>query len=52
VWATITELGVIRPEDVLDTEGGVWVTNYGRRIADVVREPTMTWRDLRRMICW
>lgn len=46
VWATITEMGLIRPDDVLDTEGGVWVTNYGRRIADVVREPTMTWREV------
>lgn len=46
VWATITELGLARPEEVFDTEGGRWRTFYGRPIQDVTRRATMTWRDV------
>lgn len=46
VWATITELGLARPDEVFDTEGGRWRTFYGRPIQDVTRRDTMTWADV------
>lgn len=46
VWATITELGLARQDEVFDTENGVWITSYGRRIPDTVRRSTMTWHDV------
>jgi cell division protein FtsI (penicillin-binding protein 3) len=46
VWATITELGLAKPAEVFDTEGGHWRTSYGRLIHDVVKKPTMTWAEV------
>lgn len=46
VWSTITELGLARPEETFDTEGGRWRTFYGRPIQDVTRRDTMTWREV------
>ncbi len=46
VWSTITELGLIKPADVIDTEGGRWHTSYGRYIEDVTKRPTMTWQEV------
>ncbi len=46
VWATVTELGIFTLDDVIDTEGGVWNTPYGRHIEDVVRRDRMTWTEV------
>ncbi len=46
VWSTITELGLARPGETFDTEGGRWHTGYGRFIEDVTKRATMTWSDV------
>lgn len=46
VWSTITELGIARPEELFDTEGGRWSTSYGRPIQDVVKRETMKWTEV------
>ncbi|MDX2147526.1 MAG: penicillin-binding protein 2 [Planctomycetota bacterium] len=46
VWATITELGLARPDEVFQTEGGRWRTSYGRPIEDVIRRQIMTWNEV------
>jgi len=46
VWSVITELGVARPTEILDTEGGRWHTSYGRYIEDVTKRPVMTWSEV------
>jgi cell division protein FtsI/penicillin-binding protein 2 len=46
VWAVITELGKVRPADVLDTENGYWITGYGREIKDVKARASQTWTDV------
>ncbi len=46
VWATITELGLAKPDEVFDTEGGHWVTPDGRYIQDVHQAQTMTWSQV------
>lgn len=46
VWATITELALAKPDEIFDTEGGRWTTNYGRPIQDVTKREKMTWREV------
>lgn len=46
VWATITELGLAKPGEIFDTEGGHWVTPDGRYIQDVHQAQTMTWSEV------
>ncbi len=49
VWSTITELGLLRTDDVLNTEGGKWNIPYGkttRHIEDVTRRDKMTWAEV------
>lgn len=46
VWSTITELGLAKPDEVFDTEGGRWRTSYGRAIEDVTKRRSMTWREV------
>lgn len=46
IWSSITERGLARPDETFDTHGGVWVTDYGRVIRDVVDKPTMTWSEV------
>ena len=46
VWALVTESGKAAPDEVFNTEGGVWRTSYGRRIEDVTRRQEMTWREV------
>lgn len=46
VWATITELGAVRPTEVIQTHNGFWVTPYGRRIRDVHAHPQLTWENV------
>jgi cell division protein FtsI (penicillin-binding protein 3) len=43
VWATITELGKLSPDTVLNTGNGRWVTPYGRVIHDVHPFVKQTW---------
>ncbi len=43
VWALLTEAGLAQPDDIIDTEGGRWMTSYRRRIEDVSRRQEMTW---------
>ncbi|QOJ01415.1 MAG: penicillin-binding protein 2 [Phycisphaeraceae bacterium] len=46
VWALITEAGLRRPEEVVSTENGSWVTSYGREIKDVKGLSQQTWTDV------
>ncbi|MBS0191267.1 MAG: penicillin-binding protein 2 [Phycisphaerales bacterium] len=46
VWATITELGRSRIDEIYDTESGRWHTSYGRYIEDVTKRATMTWAEV------
>ncbi len=46
IWATVTEAGKAVPDEVFNTERGVWRTSYGRRIEDVTRRDEMTWREV------
>lgn len=46
VWSTISELGLAKPDEVFDTEGGRWSTSYGRPIQDVTKREKMTWREV------
>jgi cell division protein FtsI/penicillin-binding protein 2 len=46
IWSTITELGLARPEEIIDTEGGHWSTAYGRKIEDVTKRQQMTWAEV------
>ncbi len=47
VWASVTELGLVEPTEVIDTEGGVWRVPYGRRVVrDVNEKDELTWFDV------
>lgn len=46
VWATITDLGLARPAEIFDTEGGRWRTSYGRYIEDVTKRDRMSWQEV------
>lgn len=46
MWAATTELGLARPDEIVNTHSGKWSTPYGRPIEDVVRRPTMTWAEV------
>lgn len=46
VWSSITDRGLARPGEWVNTHGGVWMTPYGRRIEDVVRLDGQSWRDV------
>jgi cell division protein FtsI (penicillin-binding protein 3) len=46
MWSAVTELGLAKIDEMVDTEGGLWRTSYGRRIEDVVPLDEQTWRDV------
>jgi cell division protein FtsI (penicillin-binding protein 3) len=46
VWATVTELGRFRLNDVLQTGDGYWRTPYGRLIHDVHGKVSQSWSDV------
>jgi len=46
VWATITELGRVRPGEVIDTGNGRWITPYGRPIRDEHKHASLAWTDV------
>jgi cell division protein FtsI/penicillin-binding protein 2 len=46
VWSVITELGVMKPGEIVNTEGGTWRTSFGRYIEDVREARTMTWAEV------
>lgn len=47
VWAALTELGAMRPEQKFDcTTAGVWRTPYGRRLRDSHGIGTVTWEGV------
>lgn len=49
VWSTITELGLVKVDEVIDTESGRWTMHLGshtRYIEDVTKRATMTWHDV------
>lgn len=46
IWSTITELGLARIEEVIDTESGRWITYYGRKLNDVTKRDVMTWAEV------
>lgn len=46
VWSTITELGLIKPEKLIDCEGGRWRAPDGRPLSDVVERDHQTWTEV------
>ena len=46
VWASLVERGAVRVDEEFDTEGGVWVTEYGRRLVDEAERDEQTWSDV------
>ncbi len=46
VWSTITELGLIRPDKLIDCEGGRWRAPDGRPLTDVVERDHQTWTEV------
>lgn len=47
VWSVITELGYMKPDTLVDTEGGgPWITPTGRPIRDVHAAGTQTWAEV------
>ncbi len=46
VWSTITELGLAKVDEVIDTESGRWQTPYGRKLNDVTKRDVMTWAEV------
>ncbi|MEM1423558.1 MAG: penicillin-binding transpeptidase domain-containing protein, partial [Planctomycetota bacterium] len=46
VWASLVERGAVRVDEAFDTEGGVWVTEYGRRLEDEAPRDEQTWADV------
>jgi cell division protein FtsI (penicillin-binding protein 3) len=46
VWATINELGLVRMDEMIDTEGGRWTLPIGRYLEDVVKRERQTWHDV------
>jgi cell division protein FtsI (penicillin-binding protein 3) len=46
VWATITELGLLPVDKMIDTEGGRWRAPDGRPLSDVVERDRQTWGDV------
>lgn len=46
LWSTVTDLGLAKPEEVVDTEAGRWRTPYGRPIEDVVELDRQTWSEV------
>jgi cell division protein FtsI/penicillin-binding protein 2 len=46
VWATITELGLIKPDKMIDTEGGHWRAPDNRPLSDVVERDQQTWSEV------
>ncbi|MDX2115489.1 MAG: penicillin-binding protein 2 [Planctomycetota bacterium] len=46
VWASLVERGYCQPDEVFNTFGGRWQTDYGRPIADVTPQDYLTWREV------
>lgn len=46
MWSTVTRLGLAKPDEVFDTEGGRWRTPYGRPLADVVHKDSQSWMEV------
>ncbi len=46
MWSVATEAGVVTPDEKIDTEGGHWITPYGRPVNDVTMRDVMTWREV------
>jgi len=46
MWSAVTELGLLRPSDMIDTHRGRWRTPYGRPLADVTPRDRQTWREV------
>jgi len=46
MWSAATELGLVRPDEIIDTEGGRWKTPYGRPVVDVIPRDRQTWREV------
>lgn len=46
MWSTVTQLGLARTDEIIDTENGHW-TPYGKRhLEDVFKRPQMTWAEV------
>lgn len=46
VWASLTERGLARPDETIETHGGAWRTDFGRLIRDVTPKEELTWREV------
>jgi cell division protein FtsI (penicillin-binding protein 3) len=42
----VTQLGYAAPDETFDTHKGLWRTEYGRLIRDVLMRDEMTWREV------
>ena len=46
MWASVTERGLAKPDEVIKTYRGRWTTDYGRSIEDVVPLDQQSWHDV------
>lgn len=46
MWASVTELGLARIDEVFDTGNGQWTTPYGRHLSDVTKRDHQTWAEV------
>lgn len=46
MWAAALAAGVVKPEEIIDTEGGRFRTFYGRYLEDVVKRDRQSWTDV------
>lgn len=46
IWSSVTERGLARPDETFNTHDGVWVTDYGRVVRDVIEKPALSWADV------
>ncbi|HBS29182.1 MAG TPA: hypothetical protein DEB06_06955 [Phycisphaerales bacterium] len=46
MWSVVTERGLAKVSEVFNTHDGEFRTAYGRAVRDVVKKPSMTWREV------
>lgn len=46
VWTAARELGLVDPDEMVETHRGEWRTSYGRAIVDTTPLDRQTWRDV------
>jgi cell division protein FtsI (penicillin-binding protein 3) len=46
MWSAVTERGLLKPGDMIDTHNGRWRTPYGRPLEDVGHYEKLSWSDV------